>query len=148
MNKEQFISELGECLRGEVSEAEYAESISYYRDFFREQESLGYLEEEICASLGSPRLIARSIIDAHGNEEETARYGGYGTGSYENDGDTGREVQDTRNGVNWKGVLHTVIGVLIVVAVLFAIAGLLQLLFPVILVFVVIMLILRFFQRK
>lgn len=147
MNKEQFISELGECLRGEVSEAEYAESISYYRDFFREQESLGYLEEEICASLGSPRLIARSIIDARGNAEGAAGYGGYGTGSYESGKDTGREVQNTGNGVNWKSVLHTVIGVLIVLAVLFAVGSVLSFLLPVILVFVAFLIVLRLIQR-
>ena len=59
MNKEQFFRELEECLQGEVSNNELAESMVYYRDYFRSQEASGYSEAEVIASLGSPRLIAR-----------------------------------------------------------------------------------------
>ena len=62
-----------DCLRGEVTDSELQESCNYYRDYFSEQESLGKREEEIIAELGSPRLIAHSIIDARGIDEMAER---------------------------------------------------------------------------
>ena len=59
---EDFFRELEDCLRGEVSEAELADSMNYYRQYFREQRAVGVSEEEIIRSLGSPRLIARAML--------------------------------------------------------------------------------------
>ena len=67
---EDFFRELEECLRGEVSEGEIRDSINYYRQYFAEQKAAGYGEKEILDMLGSPRLIARSIIDARGAVEQ------------------------------------------------------------------------------
>ena len=79
---EDFFRELEDCLRGEVSEAELADSMNYYRQYFREQRAAGVSEEEIIRSLGSPRLIARSIIDAHEAQEESGEYYDSGQNSY------------------------------------------------------------------
>ena len=77
MTKSEFINQLRECLQGQVSEQNIRESLDFYRDYFYEQEQAGKTEEEILFSLGSPRLIAHSIIDANGEtvrEEDTAYY--------------------------------------------------------------------------
>ena len=65
MTKEQFLTELEECLVEEIPQAELLDTLNYYRDYFREEELRGKTEEEILTSLGSPRLIAHSIQDAH-----------------------------------------------------------------------------------
>ncbi len=65
MTKEDFLTELEECLVEEIPQAELLDTLNYYRDYFREEELNGKTEEEILASLGSPRLIAHSIQDAH-----------------------------------------------------------------------------------
>ena len=49
---EDFFRELEDALRGEVSEYEYRDSITYYRDYFREQMASGKSEDEIAAELG------------------------------------------------------------------------------------------------
>ena len=73
MTKEEFLEVLTDCLRGEVTDAELQDSYQYYRDYFSEQESLGKGDEEIITELGSPRLIAHSIIDARGIDEMAER---------------------------------------------------------------------------
>ena len=76
MNKEEFLTILGECLQGETNDREIADTLQYYREYFYEEQSKGKSEEEILQSLGNPRLIAHSIIDAHEEKEyeETAGY--------------------------------------------------------------------------
>ena len=76
---EDFFRELEESLRGEVPESEIRDSLNYYRQYFEEQKAMGYSESEIVTSLGSPRLIARSIIDAReavSGQDRQADYGG------------------------------------------------------------------------
>ena len=65
MTKEEFLTELKECLVEEIPQEELLDTLNYYRDYFREEELKGKTEEEILTSLGSPRLIAHSIQDAH-----------------------------------------------------------------------------------
>ena len=88
---EDFFRELEESLRGEVPESEIRDSLNYYRQYFEEQKAMGYSEREIVTSLGSPRLIARSIIDAReavSGQDRQADYGGQD--SYYNGGQSGR----------------------------------------------------------
>ena len=68
MTKEQFMMELEQSLQGEVSAYELSDSLTYYRQYFEDEIRNGKSEEDVIRELGSPRLIARSIIDAHGNE--------------------------------------------------------------------------------
>ena len=90
MTKEEFLQVLTECLTGEVTDSELQESYNYYRDYFSEQESLGKGDEEIIAELGSPRLIAHSIIDARGIDEMAERKALRG-GRYDYESDSNAE---------------------------------------------------------
>lgn len=82
MTKEQFIMELEQCLQGEVSAYELSDSLTYYRQYFEDEMQSGKSEEQVIEELGSPRLIARSIIDAHGMEEGASNASEYGDDSY------------------------------------------------------------------
>lgn len=66
MNKYEFMNQLDDALKGNVSEQERTESIRYYRDYIEEEMAKGKEEAEVIGSLGSPGAIARSIIDAKG----------------------------------------------------------------------------------
>lgn len=76
MTKREFIRILEESLRGEVDRKVVLENVAYYETYIDQQISQGYTEEEVLEQLGSPNLIAKTIIDTNG-----------GTGSYET-GDT------------------------------------------------------------
>lgn len=147
---EDFFRELEDCLRGEVSEAELADSMNYYRQYFREQRAVGVSEEEIIRSLGSPRLIARSIIDAHEAQEESGEYYDSGQNSYYGSDQDGyydveqgqyRGTEENRGYVRKKGSMLW--GVLIFVVVLLLLGMVIKVLLPVILVVIAAVLILR-----
>ena len=62
MTKRQFMEELRSSLEGMVSQAVIQENMNYYEDYINEQIRNGKNEQDVLNELGSPRLIARSII--------------------------------------------------------------------------------------
>lgn len=91
---DNFLKELEEGLRGEVADSVVRDTLSYYRNYFAEQRAKGVTEQEVVASLGSGRIIARSVIDANrmdgrqavytsGTEPKTATESGNKTGIFE-----------------------------------------------------------------
>lgn len=82
MRKKDFIDELKTALDGNVSTQTYYDTVNYYEEYFRKQKDAGKSEDEICTSLGSARLIAKTIIDTEGQgasgryyDSETESYG-------------------------------------------------------------------------
>ena len=152
---EDFFRELEESLRGEVTEAELVDSVKYYRQYFREQQAAGRSEKEILQSLGSPRLIARSIIDAHEAQEDgqEGEYDSGGRDSYYGNGQEGyydaeqgrysygSMEERTQGHVRKKGGMLW--GILILILVLLLVGAVIKILLPVILVAIVAVLILR-----
>lgn len=144
MNMEEFFKELEECLRGEVTEYEYADSIAYYREYFREQKAAGMSEEEIIQSLGSPRLIARSIIDAHGVSEEYEGTGSYydaESGEYQQD-ETARTPDVKKRGLNKIG------GILIFVLILLVLGTVIKIFLPIAIVLIVLVFIAKLIKGE
>ncbi len=64
MTQREFIDKLKVCLSDKVSAGTVQENINYYEQYFASEIRQGRSEEAICASLGSPQLIAKSILDA------------------------------------------------------------------------------------
>ena len=76
MRKAEFIGTLETRLEGEVSDREIESSVRYYDKYFEEAKRNGQSEEEIAQELGSPLLIAKTIIDTSrgGTGEEQAYF--------------------------------------------------------------------------
>mgnify|MGYP000644661539 FL=1 len=70
MTKRQFMEELRSSLEGMVSQVVIQENMNYYEDYINEQIRNGKNEQDVLNELGSPRLIARSIIDAKGEDDD------------------------------------------------------------------------------
>ena len=147
MNKEDFIAKLKECLEGEVPVSEYRDSLSYYQEYFREQEMNGRTEQEILEELGDPRLIAHSIIDAHGIDNEVTHAGGYYDEYTDSYRDSGEEIVNDPQPGPVDNLFHSIGKVLVIVAILLAAGVLLNILLPVILVIVVVLLFMGLFRR-
>ena len=64
MTQKEFIDQLRTALSGKVSAGTLQENINYYENYFNNERRLGRSEEEICSQLGSPLLIAKSILEA------------------------------------------------------------------------------------
>ena len=64
MSKNEFLKELRDYLTGQVSAPEVEDSIRYYDKYISDQVSGGMSERAVVESLGDPRIIGRSIVDA------------------------------------------------------------------------------------
>lgn len=155
MNKQEFIDRLRAALNGRIPAAEVEENISYYQDYIRSQIRGGKSEAVVMASLGDPRLIARTII-------ETSQNAGSNTSGAVNDDYQSRknrsgayssynEYQSTDSGVRQKrfrvpGWLILIIFMLIMYLIFSLIFSVLSFLAPVILVIVAVMFLVKLFR--
>ncbi|NLL78818.1 MAG: DUF1700 domain-containing protein [Clostridiales bacterium] len=64
MTKKEFLDELRIALSGQVPYSVINENVEYYDTYISMQVRKGMQEEEVLESLGSPRLLARTIIEA------------------------------------------------------------------------------------
>ncbi len=138
MRKTEFLQELREALEGEVSASAIQSNISYYDQYISQEMAKGRSEEEVIEEIGSPRLIARTIIDSNEGAGET-----YQGGSYTSEGTAGSgRTASSYNGTSpeqddgglppnfhyidlnkwyWKVLLS--VAVIVILFVLFALVG-------------------------
>ena len=143
MTKYEFLKELREALEGQVPMSEIEDSISYYRDYFSRQEADGRSEQEILEELGSPRLIAKSIIETKGGEQI------YYEDTYEeqvNEEEGSPKVFVFDSFLTKIGFLAAVIIVLILIGSMFAVA--LRFIGPIIMILLLIYLIKNVFGKR
>ena len=74
MSKQEFLDGLRRSLAGGLETHEINEHIRYYSDYIDSQIRMGTLEEEVMASLGEPRLIAKTLLGMEGVETVTEEY--------------------------------------------------------------------------
>lgn len=140
---EDFFKELEDALKGEVSEYEYRDAIVYYRGYFLEQMALGKSETEIINQLGSPRLIARSIIDAHGIEEEKGQ-----DGYYDARNDSGGDGLKETSPQSHNTIMKKIGGILTIILMILLVAVILKAILPLVLIIVPVLLIVKLFQGE
>ena len=143
MTKYEFLKELREALEGQVPMSEIEDSISYYRDYFSRKEADGRSEQEILEELGSPRLIAKSIIETKGGEQI------YYEDTYEeqvNEEEGSPKVFVFDSFLTKIGCLAAVIIVIILIGSMFAVA--LRFIGPIIMILLLIYLIKNVFGKR
>ena len=153
MTKRQFMEGLRSSLEGMVSQAVIQENMNYYEDYINEQIRNGKNEQDVLNELGSPRLIARSIIDAKGEDDDYVQ-----TGYYEEEQDEGTPEDMfggnthifTMNSTKFKlGCLLSVIIFIFIIYLLFHIfSAMMVVLGPVIIIGVIVALIVAWMVRK
>ena len=65
MDRTEFIDRLQRALAGGVNSSRVAENVQYYREYIDVEIRKGRSEKEVLDSLGDPRLLAKSIIEAN-----------------------------------------------------------------------------------
>lgn len=136
MKKEEFLQGLREALAGEVPTETMRENLRYYEDYIRTEQGRGRAEDEIMEELGSPRLIARTIIDTTPGagdgsfvNRETVSEGFVKGGRDESDRQSGGVRYYDLNKWYWK-LLGIVLAVLVIMVVLMIVGGILSLVIP------------------
>lgn len=143
MNKGEFLEGLKERLSGEVPEHEVYEHLRYYEHYLEEEIRSGKTEEEAVEALGSPYLIAKTILDMEGQEQnisdepadEESEYSSYykETGPIKNH--RGKEIKIN----TWYAKIISFVVVLLILIFIFAIVGsvmalVIRFLFPILII--------------
>ena len=74
MTKQEFLDGLRRSLSAGLDAAEINEHIRYYTEYIDSQLRKGIPESEVMASLGEPRLIAKTLLGMEGVESPTEEY--------------------------------------------------------------------------
>ena len=74
MSKQEFLDGLRRSLASGMESQEINEHINYYSQYIDSQIRMGTSEEEVMASLGEPRLIAKTLLGMEGVETVTEEY--------------------------------------------------------------------------
>ena len=68
MTKAEFLEMMEQKLTGELDEHTVGKTLRYYSEYIDSEMRKGKTEQEVLEDLGSPLLIARTILDTQGNE--------------------------------------------------------------------------------
>lgn len=152
MTKQEFLNKLRISLNGKVSPGVVAENINYYEDYINSEIRKGRTEAEVLASLGDPRLIARTIAETNGMENgscqasEDTDYREYEQKGYGGSSFYGQ--QEKKNGrvfkvPGWVWVLVSVLSVILLISLFFSI---LSFLMPIILPILLVVFLVKLFR--
>lgn len=138
MKKEEFLSTLRSALSVAVSSSSIQSHIEYYNDYIDSEIRMGRSEEDVIKSLGNPRLIAKTIINAQGLNKNSQEYDSYGRQKEEHQEGFGRKkgfhINYDKNGKtefrfgkfklnSWYGKLLGILIVLFFIIALFTVLG-------------------------
>lgn len=83
MDRQEFMDRLRASLSSSLSPTLVMDNVNYYQEYIQSEMRKGRSEQEVLASLGDPRLIARTIIQTNTTEEDGYQSGG---NTYQGDG--------------------------------------------------------------
>ena len=148
MDRTEFIDRLQRALAGGVNSSRVAENVQYYREYIDVEIRKGRSEKEVLDSLGDPRLLAKSIIEANkraGISEGTNRT--YDEETVEKEGgEWGKTVMENVTRVpGWLIALVAVVIFLLIIGVVFSVISFLA---PLIIPVLIVILLVNFFKRR
>ncbi len=146
MDRIEFTDKLQHALSGGLSSAAVAENVQYYREYIDVEIRKGRSEEEVLGSLGDPRLLAKSIIEANKragqNEGTNQNYDEETPGSVY--GEQEREKGTVRV-PGWLIGLIVVVVLLLIIGVVFSVISFLA---PIIIPVLSVLLLVNFFKGR
>lgn len=146
MDRVEFTDKLQHALAGGLNSSAVAENVRYYREYIDVEIRKGRSEEEVLASLGDPRLLAKSIIEANkraGQNEGTNRDYDEETPDnfYGEQEGTGHAVRMPA----WLVILILVVVFLLIIGVVFSLISVLA---PIIIPVLFVLLLVNFFRGR
>ncbi len=148
MSRQEFIDRLRAALNSSLAPSIVTEHIKYYEDYIRSEIQKGKSEETVLASLGDPRLIARTIIQTNTTED-----GGYRESNYQNGSGAGgyqqtvrREAGEVSRQFQIPGWVWFLVVILILVVILSVVMSVLSFLAPILIPIVVVIFLVKLFR--
>ena len=120
MKKHEFLSELKEALEHNMDEQKIKGHVEYYDEYIQNEVKSGRSEEEVVNELEDPWAIAKTIRLSEGMDQD----------KQENTYTTTEEETpstETKQGINWKGILVVIVLCILVFSLFSALMGILGL---------------------
>lgn len=146
MGRTEFIEILQRTLAASMGSSLVNSNVRYYQEYFDTEIRKGRSEEEVLSSLGDPRLLAKTIIEASKHEGQSLRP------EYDEVYEEGAEENDSREygGKVYRmpGWMLLVLLIIIIVVVIGIVGSILSMLLPIVLPILFVVFIIRFFQKR
>lgn len=136
MTKAEFLEMMEQKLTGELDEHTVGKTLRYYSEYIDSEMRKGKTEQEVLEDLGSPLLIARTILDTQGN----------GTANFSqtrSEGEAKEEEKGTESH-RWNKWLF----LLCLLAVLFLLFTILRVLLPILLPVLLVLFVISLFKKE
>ena len=141
MTKQEFLTDLQRALTNKINAIEVNAHVNYYSEYIETEVRKGRKEEEVTSEIGSPRLIAKSILSAAEMDQKTD--------NHMEDADT----HETNTNSKWierlrglPGWLWVLIVIFIMTILLFLFASVLRIFLPILLPLVLIGLLVKWWN--
>lgn len=150
MTKAEFLEALEQKLAEEMDAESVRRNLRYYESYIDSAIRDGRSEQAVLEELGSPLLIARTIVDTREDtygDSERASYGGqsvYRDRSYGN----GEETDHDSVHGNLENKRNKVIIILVIIAILILVFTVLRILLPVLLPIALILFVVSLFKNR
>ena len=149
MTKTEFLEKLRIELSSGVSPQVLQENLSYYSQYIDDEMRKGRSEKEIMDELGDPWILAKTIVDAQGEEQIEDVI-------YDSDGKTYRSSQtEEESNIHiwnldswWKKLLLILVVACVIVVIFAIVSGIVSLIAPVVIPVLVIILLVRMIKRR
>ena len=145
MYRNKFLSSLREALEGNMSEQAVKENLQYYKTYIEDEVKKGRTEKEVVEELGDPWIIAKTLIETPGGEQ-----------TYEEaEEDNVSRYEDRRQNVHilgldtwWKkaALILAIVGIIFGIGTL--LVGVVRIVLPILIPFLAIMFLIKFFHKK
>lgn len=158
MGKQEFLEKLRLALNGRVSAEIVTDNIRYYEDYINIEVRKGRSEEEILAQLGDPRLLARTIVQTHGDSGgkgraadvsgDTHAYQKHTADSYGEEPESGRRKRFFS--LHIPGRLYSVLSLLVFICILVLVLtvafSVISIAFPILLIILAVSFVVKLFR--
>ena len=136
MTKAEFLEMMEQKLTGELDEHTVGKTLRYYSEYIDSEMRKGKTEQEVLEDLGSPLLIARTILDTQGN----------GTANFSQTRPEGeaKEEEKRTESHRWNKWLFF----LCLLAVLFLLFTILRVLLPILLPVLLVLFVISLFKKE
>ena len=136
MTKAEFLEMMEQKLTGELDEHTVGKTLRYYSEYIDLEMRKGKTEQEVLEDLGSPLLIARTILDTQGN-------GTANCSQTRPEGEAKEEEKGTESH-RWNKWLF----LLCLLAVLFLLFTILRVLLPILLPVLLVLFVISLFKKE
>ncbi|WP_461810010.1 DUF1700 domain-containing protein [Faecalimonas sp.] len=145
MNHNKFLSSLREALEGNMSEQAIKDNIQYYKTYIEDEVKKGRTEKEVIEELGDPWMIAKTLIESPGGKQTYERATEDTMDLYEAQE---RKVHIFGLDVWWKKLLLilSIVGIIFLIGTL--VVGIARIILPIVIPFLAIMFLIKFFRDK